>query len=95
VYAVNGYDERFQGWGREDSELTARLLAHGLRRRRLRFAGIVYHLWHPEQPRETLAQNDRLFEEATAAGSTWCEQGVSQHVARPAAADAPPDFVVR
>ena len=49
---VNGFDERFVGWGREDSEFVVRLTNAGVRRRKLKFGGIVYHLWHPEQPRE-------------------------------------------
>ncbi len=77
--AVNGYDERFEGWGREDSELTARLLAYGLRRRRLRFGGIVYHLWHPEQSRAALPANDRLLAEVVLARNIRCEHGMDGH----------------
>src|SRR4051812_22711244 len=58
---VNGFDERFVGWGREDSEFVARLVNAGVRRRKLKFGGIVYHLWHPERPRDALPANDELL----------------------------------
>ena len=38
---VNGYNEAFEGWGREDSEFAARLLAAGCTRRKLKFGGVV------------------------------------------------------
>lgn len=43
---VNGYDERIEGWGREDSELATRLINAGIRRRNLKFSAVAYHLWH-------------------------------------------------
>jgi GT2 family glycosyltransferase len=89
VLRVNGYDERFEGWGREDSELTARLLAAGLRRRRLRFAGIVYPLWHAQQPRDALGENDRLLEAVIASGESRCERGLSQYLPEYRGAPAP------
>lgn len=44
--AINGYDEFFEGWGGEDGDFGRRLQRHGLKKRHLKFAGIVYHLWH-------------------------------------------------
>jgi GT2 family glycosyltransferase len=78
---VNGFDERFVGWGREDSEFVVRLTNAGVRRRKLKFGGIVYHLWHPEQPRDALGANDRLLAEIRASGARWCESGISQYLA--------------
>ncbi|MCM1429791.1 MAG: glycosyltransferase family 2 protein [Clostridium sp.] len=46
IIAVNGYDEYYEGWGGEDGDLGRRLKAYGLKKRHLKFAGIVYHLWH-------------------------------------------------
>jgi len=76
---VNGFNERFVGWGREDSEFTARLLAAGLRRRKLKFGGIVYHLWHRERPRGAVDENHALFEEIVRTGASWCELGLDQY----------------
>lgn len=47
--AINGFNEKFIGWGREDSEFTARFLYNGGEFRRLKFKGIAYHLYHNEQ----------------------------------------------
>ena len=59
---VNGYDESFEGWGREDSDLVARLFHTGLQRKNLR--GIpVLHLWHQENSRESLKKNDDLLQQ--------------------------------
>ena len=49
---VNGFDERFVGWGREDSDFVARLVNAGVQRRKLKFGGIVCHLCHSERARD-------------------------------------------
>ncbi len=61
LIAVNGFDELFQGWGFEDSDLVIRLIHQGLRRREGRFATPVFHLWHPANPRDRHAENRRLL----------------------------------
>jgi glycosyltransferase involved in cell wall biosynthesis len=76
---VNGFDERFVGWGREDSEFVVRLVNAGLRRRKLKFGGIVYHLWHPERPRDALDANDELLAAVRRAGSTRADDGMDKY----------------
>ncbi len=44
--AVNGFDESFEGWGHEDSDLVIRLINNGVKRMSGRFALTVLHLWH-------------------------------------------------
>lgn len=61
LHRVNGFDENFEGWGREDSDLCARLLHAGLSRRNLRGQPVL-HLWHPESSRQHLAQNDHILQ---------------------------------
>jgi glycosyltransferase involved in cell wall biosynthesis len=80
---VNGFDERFVGWGREDSEFVARLVNAGVRRRKLKFGGIMYHLWHPERTRDAVAANDRLLADVRAARAVWAEDGMDKYVRRP------------
>ena len=46
IVRVNGYNEDMEGWGREDTELVARLMNSGVRRRNLKFAAVAYHLHH-------------------------------------------------
>ena len=48
--AVNGYDENFVGWGREESDLRTRFRRYGLRGKSMWPHILVYHLWHPIDP---------------------------------------------
>ena len=47
---VNGFDERFTGWGCEDDDLGRRLRATGVRLRSILDRTFVFHLWHPPVP---------------------------------------------
>jgi glycosyltransferase involved in cell wall biosynthesis len=76
---VNGFNERFVGWGREDSEFVARLVNAGVRRRKLKFGGIMYHLRHPERPRDALEANDELLESVRRAGAVWTDDGMDKY----------------
>ena len=58
---INGFDERFVGWGREDSDFVMRLFNNGIRLKKGVFATAVLHLWHPEQSRDQLDENHMLF----------------------------------
>ena len=77
---VNGFNERFVGWGREDSEFTARMLAAGLFRRRLKFGGVVFHLWHQERPRAAVDENHQRYEEIVRTGASWCAEGLDRYL---------------
>jgi len=58
---INGFDESFEGWGREDSDITARLLHAGYKRRNLRGMPVL-HLHHHEFSRQSLADNDTILQ---------------------------------
>ena len=75
---VNGYDEQFNTWGREDSELASRLIKKGVGLRKLRLAGIQYHLDHNEQDKNNIELNNAILEKNSATTSFWCENGVSK-----------------
>jgi len=78
--AVNGFDERYQGWGYEDSDLTIRLIRNGVLRRDGRFATTVLHFWHREHEREgTEANLARLHALEQGEGDVWAKQGVDQY----------------
>jgi glycosyltransferase involved in cell wall biosynthesis len=77
---VNGYNEAFVGWGREDSELAVRLINHGVRRLDVRGWALCYHLWHPPASREGLQYNDELLAKARDSRATRCEQGLTQYL---------------
>lgn len=59
---INGFDESYEGWGREDSDLVARMFHAGIYRLNLRGMPVL-HLWHQEEKREALNKNDRLLAE--------------------------------
>jgi glycosyltransferase involved in cell wall biosynthesis len=76
--AVNGYDEAFVGWGREDTDLVLRLHRRGLRRRWFKLRGVAFHLHHREASRDALGRNDEILKEALASGRDRCDVGVDQ-----------------
>lgn len=60
IKAVNGYNEEFEGWGREDSDLVIRMGNNGVKAKRLRYAGIVYHIYHKNKSKENFEINDNI-----------------------------------
>lgn len=76
LLAINGFNEKITGWGREDSEIVARLFAYGLHRRETPFSAIVFHLWHPENSRYNLSANDKLLEDTITSGIYRCTNGI-------------------
>lgn len=76
--AVNGYDEAFTGWGREDTDLAIRLYRRGLRRRWFKLRGVAWHLHHREASRDALGRNEEILERALASGRDRCEAGIDR-----------------
>lgn len=62
ILQVGGFDEAYLGWGREDSDFVVRLINAGCTLRSARFAACVLHLYHPEETRERLSENDGKFQ---------------------------------
>ena len=56
--AVNGYDENFVGWGREESDLRTRFRRYGLKGKSMWPNCLVYHLWHPIDPSKANVQRN-------------------------------------
>ncbi len=77
---VNGYNEAFVGWGREDSELAVRLMNSGVKRLDVRGWALCYHLWHPPASRSNLETNDDLLNQARRNGTTRCDLGLDQYL---------------
>lgn len=50
---VNGFDERFVGWGQEDDDLGLRLRAAGVRLESVLDLTRSLHVWHPTDPTAT------------------------------------------
>lgn len=75
---INGFNNDFVGWGREDSEFVARFFNHGGKRKNIQFSAIAYHLWHNEENRASLPENDQLLDNAICQKLITCENGLQQ-----------------
>jgi glycosyltransferase involved in cell wall biosynthesis len=80
--AVNGLNEDFTGWGREDNELVVRLLKFGLKRKDVPFSAIVFHLWHQLCSQEQLERNQKLLEESIKSPEYRCNNGINKQCNR-------------
>jgi len=76
---VNGFEERFEGWGYEDSDLIVRLLNTGSRRISGRFATTVYHLWHNSNKSQLEEGNWRRLQATVKNGGLTAERGIDQY----------------
>ena len=72
---IKGFNNDFEGWGREDSEFVIRLINSGIKRINIRFKAIQFHLWHLENSRKSLEKNDEILNEAIINKTTWCDNG--------------------
>jgi glycosyltransferase involved in cell wall biosynthesis len=55
---INGFDERFEGWGQEDDDLGLRLRAAGVQLASILDATCSLHVWHPTDPTATRRWRD-------------------------------------
>jgi len=83
LIAINGYDENMEGWGREDSELITRMLNKGVLGKRLRYCGIVYHIYHKEESKDRLELNDSIQQTCFKKKLTWCTNGIDKYLDKP------------
>ena len=74
---INGFNNQFEGWGREDSEFVVRLINSGVKRKSVRFNAIQFHLWHNENPRVSLIKNDEILNDAIHNQKNWCKNGIN------------------
>lgn len=79
LVAVNGYDESFEGWGREDSDLGFRLYHLGRWRKLVHGRAILYHLNHPVVSRDQLSTNEDRLQETIRLKKIRCEKGLEAH----------------
>lgn len=77
---VNGMDESFSGWGLEDSDLVIRLYRAGVRHKSARFAAPVFHLWHRENDRSALEENQRKLDELMSSDRVRASEGIDRYV---------------
>jgi len=79
LVAVNGFDEAFEGWGAEDSELAARLYHLGRERKFVYGRAQLAHLNHDPLSRERYENNQRRLEITLKEERIRCEWGLDRH----------------
>ena len=76
VIAINGWNEKFTGYWREDSEFATRLMRLGVKRRNALFSAILFHMEHEKVfNQEDFDRNNALLE-ASKTGSIFIENGL-------------------
>jgi hypothetical protein len=80
LVAVNGYDETFVGWGREDADLANRLYHLGRPRKFVYGRAILYHLNHPVASRSRLDENQSLLDQTIEERRIRARKGLDQYL---------------
>ena len=78
--SINGYNEDYEGWGREDSDLAIRLGNNGIKARRLRYSGIVYHIHHKINSKNNFELNDKMQNETIANKIIKVSNGIDKYL---------------
>jgi glycosyltransferase involved in cell wall biosynthesis len=76
--AVNGYYNSFKGWGGEDYEFGARLLHAGVRRKRLKWAALAFHIHHHIHCRTNTVRNDAIYQRTRTERLLYTTDGLAQ-----------------
>lgn len=82
---VNGYNEEFLGWGKEDLELGIRFVNAGLRAVSAANLAVNFHLWHPKPPNRSanVPLQNELKRRVRETGAFRCEIGLDAHTRSP------------
>ena len=79
---VNGFNEDFIGWGKEDSEFAIRLLHSGVKRRDLRFCAVTYHLDHANSNKKldslNYKRNLKMMKDTIKNKTQICKNGIEK-----------------
>lgn len=76
LVAINGFDEEYEGYGREDTDVELRLTNMGLKIKSMKGLAIQFHIWHPR--RGFTPANDSRLEEVRRTGRVRCERGLDR-----------------
>ena len=77
---VNGYNEDLTGWGKEDSELSARLINNNIIKKKLKFSALTYHLFHEFSSKENLQNNSLILNKVITENIKECNDGVRKYI---------------
>lgn len=73
--ALNGFDEEYEGYGREDTDVEIRLQNLGLKIKSMKGLALQFHVWHPR--REFTPANDTRLEELKKSGRVQAIRGLN------------------
>lgn len=77
---INGFNEDLVGWGMDDSEMAQRLHNIGIKAKRLRYVGIVYHIYHKEQSKDHIYLNQKIENNTARNKIIYIEKGIAQYL---------------
>lgn len=77
---INGYNENLVEAWREDSEMAERLHNSGITSKRLKFAGIAYHLYHKSQSQTQISINLEIEKETILKKLKFTDKGINQYL---------------
>jgi glycosyltransferase involved in cell wall biosynthesis len=80
IISINGYNEDFEGWGREDSDLAIRMLNNGISGKRLKFCAILFHIYHKENSKNSVEINNNIEQNTIKNKITKIEKGIDQYL---------------
>lgn len=78
LYAVNGFDGLYKGWGLEDSDFAIRIINNGGGIKAGKFSTGVFHLYHPENDRSCRDANYERMMTRLRSGATQAEDGLRE-----------------
>ena len=77
LHRINGFDEDFEGWGLEDSEICTRLYNINIKRKFVYGHAVVHHLNHPILKRD-LKKAREILKDTINTRKTRCLNGLSK-----------------
>lgn len=77
---VNGFDERFVGYGGEDGDFALRLLHLGLQRQYLKHLAFGAHLHHPCRANPAGSSNEPFVQKCRESGAVRCAAGIDRYL---------------
>ncbi len=80
LIAVNGFEGNYRGWGKEDTDIVVRLNNLGIKKLKIKFALIVYHIYHKEAERAELEKNETLLKQTIKEKRIRAIKGISEIV---------------
>ena len=76
LVAINGFDEDYEGYGREDTDVELRLQHLGLKIKSIKGVALQFHVWHPR--RAFTPKNDDRLEQLKNSRRIRCRSGLVQ-----------------